>query len=145
MAKPPKLKTLRPEDFDFNGEATEWGPKLLQTLSSFCGDVTNALSRQLTRADNIRGEERDVIFTTNSNVTTADASPWPVSITPQTATQPKNVYVTAVENLTDSSAVGVPSGAVLPIWRLDSKGNVVFRFFTSLNVDTKYRIRVVME
>jgi len=134
---------LRPEDYDFNGEASEWGPKLLQALTTFCGDVTNALTGQLTRPQNIRGEEWEVVFDSGASPT-IDSAPFPIYRTPSTAVSPRHVWVTLVEDITDSTAAA-PASAVTPVWRLASDGKVVFRYFLGLDASRRYRIRGLME
>ena len=140
MATPPKLKSLRPEDYDFNGEASEWGPKLLQVLTQFCGDVTSALSGQLTTPENIKAEERDIDFNTGAAVA-IDSSPFPLIISPQLVKFPKTVTVT---NPCRSGGT-VPLAAAQPVFRLTSDGGVELRLVTGLDVNSSYKMRFKLE
>lgn len=143
MAKPPKLKTLRPEDYDFNGDASEWGPKLLQVLSTFCGDVTNAMSGQLTAPENIRREEWEITFTTGAALS-LDQSPFPLMLTPKVVTQPRHIWVTSIEDISVSGG-GSPVAAVQPFWQRTSEGQVKMRFVHGLLENQTYRMRGLME
>lgn len=145
MANPPKLKRLRPEDFDFEAEASEWGPKLLEVLTQFCGDVTSALTGQLTRPQNVKGASWEVTFTTGGSIA-IDAAPFPLYVTPSFSVDPKNfhLWITGAEDITDATATAFASG-VFPHYRLTSDGRVCFRHFTGLNTSRRYRIRGLME
>jgi len=146
VSAPPKLKRLLPEDYDFAGDATEWGPKLLQVLTTFCSDVTNALSGGLTRTQNMRGEEREAVFdfTNVGTPPAADLTPFPLSIVPRSTPNPRNLTVTFVEDITDATGL-VPAGAVMPFWRLSADGAVVIRYLTGLDAGRRYRVRFLME
>jgi hypothetical protein len=145
VAPPPKLKTLRPEDYDFNGEASEWGPKLLQVLSTFCSDVTNALSKNLTRGENLRGGNWELNFTTGGTVA-IDTAPFPKFITPQFKVDPKNfhLWITDIRDTTDSTDTS-PSGGVSPCYRLTSNGMVEVRLISGLDANRTYVVRGLME
>jgi len=130
--QPPSLRRLLAEKFE---NAEEWfTQEFLPQFNSFATDVSNALQRTV-------AEERVIEFATNSNVTTADASPWPLIIKPQHMTGFENLTLTRVENLTDASAAGVSSGAVWPWWTKGPNGECIVRFISGLNVDSKYRFR----
>ncbi len=140
--QPPSLKRVDAAEYE---DAEPWFlERFLPLLNSFFGDVVANLDRGL-GLENLRREERVLEFTTNSNVTQGAVSPWPLVIVPQKVRRPENVYMSRVENVTDSSSVGISAGAVQPWWIHGSKGEVVVRFITGLNVDTKYRLRFVME
>lgn len=144
MAEPPKLKRLRPEDFDFEADASEWGPKLLLVLTQFCTEVTEALTGRLTRPQNVRGEEWEVAFTT-PNPVAIDAAPFPLApIKPKYTLAPRHVWVTFAEDITDATRAA-PLASVSPVWHLNSDGNVVFRLFHGLDTERRYRIRGLME
>jgi hypothetical protein len=145
MAKPPKLKTLRPEDYDFNGEASEWGPKLLQILSAFCSDVTNALSKGLTRGENLRGGRWQARFTTNATVA-IDSAPFPLYLTPGFQPDPKDfhLWITDIRDVTDSTDAP-PSGGASPCYRLTSDGRVELRLISGLDASRTYEVRGLME
>jgi hypothetical protein len=140
MAKPPKLKTLRPEDYDFSADASEWAPKLLQALSTFCSDVTNALSGLLD-SENIRREDRDFEFTTPSGSVALDAAPFPIVLKPQKVTYPKGV--TVLDPVVADGAV--PAAAAQVIKSLDKDGNVVVRYVTGIEVSKTYKMRIRLE
>jgi hypothetical protein len=141
MATPPKLKTLRPEDYDFNGDAAEWGPKLLAVLSTFCGDVTAALSGALTIPENVRGEDREVTFATTATTPAIDAAPFPVTISPQSVKYPK--AVTMLNPVVSDGAV--PAAAAQVVFRLGSDGSVIIRFVTGIEVSKTYKMRIRLE
>lgn len=143
MAQPPKLKRLLPEDYDFEADATEWGPKLLGVLTQFCGDVTNALTGQLTKGQNIRGEEWELEFSTGASVA-VDASPFPLFLTPKVAINPRHLWVTFIEN-TSVAGGGETAGAAQPFWQLAADGKVKIRLIHGLDTNATYKLRGLME
>ncbi len=110
MAPPPKLKRLRPEDYDFEAPPSEWGPKLLEVLTQFCGDVSAALTGQVSYGENIRSEEREIRVQMPSGSGSADAAPYPLFLKPQRALQPRNMVVTHVKmEATTGSPITFPT------------------------------------
>lgn len=112
--------------------------RFLPQLNPFLRDVCAALAGNLTRGENVRGEEREIEFTTGA-VVAADTAPFPLKLVPQLAKRPRHVYVT------NACLEATPIHAVQPFWELDSSGNVVIHLFTGLDTATRYRIRLMME
>lgn len=136
MSPPPSLKQIDTSQLD---DADEWFlERFLPQLNSFLRDVSSLLAGRLTRGDNIRGEEREIAFTTGA-IVALDTSPFPLYLTPQFARAPRHITITC-PNL-DS----IPEGACQPIWRLTSDGRVEIRRISGLMDNTSYKMRFLLE
>lgn len=130
---PPSLKQVDTTQME---EAPEWFREVfLSQLNPFLRDVVNAFLSILAEK-----EERVVRVSTGASY---GADTNPVFIAPQKVRQPQNVIVTKV--VITSSATAAPVAAVQPFWRLTSKGEVEVRWFTGLDANTTYDIRLRMD
>lgn len=135
MAAPPNLRRIILDNL--GDDVPEWFSEgVVSQLNPFLALVCDDLTRNLTVADNIAAEEREVEFTTGASVA-IDATPFPLLLTPQRVKRPQNLVITncAVDGV-------APIGAAQAVWSLTSDGQVSIRLVTGLDVDTKYRMRI---
>lgn len=133
MASPPRLRGLTREAFP---DAPEWWSRVLGILSPFFLDTTNALTKGLTRKENMVGDASEVTFTTKATV----ADTWPVPMKHRMTGRPGHWWCAGIEKT---------SGAALAnAWSLTAKlnqSNQLELTFQGLEASTEYRARIMYE
>lgn len=132
MASPPIFRTLRPEDYE---GAPDWALKLLDVLNQTLGQLRDALSRSLTRNENmLAGSRTELPFTSAaSGITT-------VRVRTDLGFSPKHVVVSGLRK---------KSGAdITAAWSATSKPVAPSSFdlsFQGLDASTDYLFNVLFE
>jgi hypothetical protein len=137
MAAPPRFKRLSVEDFK---EAPPWMLLLFQTLNEALGGLSDALSRRLTRSENMRSQTKDIEVETGASV--ADTFPLTIKLEDSLSDlAPQLVWPGKVDTLKGDP----PTDAVSLLWRLDADGNVQITHIAGLGASQRYRVRLVIE
>jgi hypothetical protein len=132
MAPPPRIRSISRESIP--GAPASLDP-LFAILNDFMGSVVSALTRNLSRAENFRGNEK-VGLRFNSTATATGE----VTFRPEIPTSPKHLVCTrlVLEN-------GEPPTTVWSVsWRLTSSGTLAV-FFRGLSPSVTYLCNFIYE
>ncbi len=135
MAAPPNLRRLVLENL--GDDVPDWfATGVVPQLNPFLSGTCDVLTRNLSVADNLAAEEREIVFTTGASVA-IDSAPFPLLLVPQRVKRPLNLIIT------NAAVDGVaPVGAAQAIWRMTSSGRVEIRLITGLDASTTYKMRL---
>ena len=135
MAASPKPLALRAEDL---GDVPEWGRAMMERLNEFSAQVSECMSKGVTRGENLSATDKiDLVFTTQST----PANTFPIRISHGLANGvAKHVDCTKLERV-DGTAI---SSAWSMTWGNTSEGmvNVTFQGLTG---SVKYRANFTFE
>lgn len=132
MAVPPKAITLRKEDYRDAPGNDGWLGRLFTQLNEHLTSVTTALTRGLTRAENMRSTVKTITFTGGG----------PIAVKHDLAQRPVDVWVGRLQVL-EGTAIGSGSAWSMT-WDHGSDGNLSVSF-QGLNSTTRYEARLVIE
>jgi hypothetical protein len=135
MATPPKPLSFRLDTL--GADVPAWAQDVLEQINTFAAQVSESLTKGITRAENLRGTEK-VGLTFTTKATAADTFPIPVAHgLPQ---NPEHVEDTKLERV-DGAAI---TSAYSMTWRNGSEGQVLVTF-QGLSNSTKYRVNMTFE
>lgn len=133
MAQPPRIRGLSREN---TPDAPAWWDRVLAVLLPFFSDTTNALTKGLTRRENMVGGTGEVTFTTKGTV----ADTWPVAMKHDMASRPSDWWISRIEK-TSGAAL---ANAVSLTAKLNQKNQLELTF-QGLEASTEYRARIMYE
>lgn len=134
MAAPPRFKAFSREDFP---DAPEWFTTFLLPLNETVGGLVNALSRRLTRSENLLAAGKTGIeFSTQATVDNT----WPLRLKNELPIRPSHLWATRLERA-DGGHISTPWSLT---WRLAQSGEVEIRM-QGLTASTKYRLSIAYE
>jgi hypothetical protein len=133
MATAPRLLTLRKEDYR---DAPSWLGKLFQQLNEQFSATGIALTRGLTRSENLRSTVKVITFTTLA----VPADTFPLPVKHDLGKRPTDVWVGRLRVVSGSAG----SSAWSMTWELDTLGNLSVSF-QGLAASTTYEARLLLE
>jgi hypothetical protein len=140
--QPPKIFQLKKEDLV---DCPEWFELVIPQVNQFVQAVATGLTRQLTRADNMRSQ----VYTWSGTVDqlpiqfpcTLGAKPGEVRIQQVTSSDPNAFTATSAT----SGAVPTPLSISIPTWSVVNQTTVNIPYLTGLKADVTYSVRFVLE
>jgi hypothetical protein len=132
MSAPPIVQTLRPEDY---ADAPDWALKMMESLNLSISQFQDALSRNITRNENmLAGSKADLPFTSAASGTTT------VRVKTDLPFSPKHVNVSGLRKQNGT--------AITAAWSATSKPADAGSFdvvFQGLDASTAYFFNVLYE
>ncbi len=132
MAPPPRIKGIARESIP---GAPAWVDNLLLMLNEFFSQVGAALTRRLTRKENLLASGK-----TGIRFTTPAAGIEPVPVAWDTVSRPEHVQVTKLEQANGTDIDDVWSCT----WKVNQKGQILLRF-QGLTASTEYFASILYE
>lgn len=132
MASPPIFRALKPEDYP---DAPEWGVKLFDILNQTLGQLSAAMSRSLTRNENmLAGSRVDLPFVSAASGATT------VRVKTDLPFSPKHVVVSCLRKRSGATITAVWSATCAPV-----AGGSFDVIFQGLDASTDYLFNVLFE
>lgn len=134
MAAPPRFKAFARESFP---DSPEWFAQFLLPLNEAVGGLVLAISRRLTRAENLFAAEKvRLAFTTRETL----ADTWPLKVKNELSVRPTHLWLTKLER-DDGAAI---SSAFSLTWTVGKDGLLELTL-QGLDAATKYHLSIAYE
>lgn len=114
--------------------APEWTLRLFQLWNQTMKEVTEILSRRITRADNLMAASRVVKFTTAPSVDNTFTERGRPTFKNELPVRPSMVWIGKVERV-DGQRI---DKAVSLTWTIDGQGNIALTYVAGLEPSTEY-------
>ncbi len=134
MSAPPRLRSLSMET---TPDAPGWWERVLAVLSPFIQDVSGALSKGLTRRENMRSNYNDKVrFTTKATL----ADTWPILVKNDLGMRAYACWLVDLVRIDGADIDYAPAMT----WKHDDKGQFALTFH-GLEASTEYRATIIYE
>lgn len=138
MAQPPRYRQFTPETVP---GAPEWALRMFLLLNQSFKEVTEAMGRRLTRAENLQSGSRVLKFKTFPSVDDTFTEPRRPTFKNELPNRPTMVWIGKIERV-DGEPIRT---AVSVAWTIDSNGNVAITYVAGLEPETEYVMVVAYE